>query len=98
LAFAGLSVLLAAVSPVSAQTGPVVARAASVTGPALVCNSNSATALTLSAGYQLNPGDQVDTRSGGRVVIDLSDGSMVVVEPQSLIVIKDFRQAESLRE
>jgi len=46
----------------------------------------------------LNPGDQVDTRGGGRVVIDLSDGSMVVVEPQSLIVIKDFRQAESLRE
>jgi hypothetical protein len=76
----------------------VVARAASVTGPALVYSGYSANALTLSAGYQLNPGDRIDTRGGGRVVIDLSDGSMVVVEPQSLIVIKDFRQAESLRE
>jgi hypothetical protein len=76
----------------------VVARAASVSGPALVFSGNSANALALSAGYLINPGDQVDTRGGGRVVIDLSDGSMVVVEPQSLIVIKDFRQAESLRE
>ncbi len=48
--------------------------------------------------FLLNPGDRVDTRSGGRVVIDLSDGSMVVVEPQSVVVLKDFRQAESLRE
>ena len=96
--FAGLGVLLAGISPLTAQTGPVVARAASVSGPALLYSHNSASALALSAGYQLNPGDQVDTRGGGRVVIDLSDGSMVVVEPQSLIVIKDFRQAESLRE
>lgn len=76
----------------------MVARAASVSGPALVYSRNSPNALSLLAGYQLNPGDQVDTRGGGRVVIDLSDGSMVVVEPESLIVIKDFRQAESLRE
>ena len=98
IVFAGFGVLLAALSPLPAQTGPVLARAASVSGPALVYSRNSANALSLSAGYQLNPGDQVDTRGGGRVVIDLSDGSMVVVEPQSLIVIKDFRQAESLRE
>jgi len=96
--FAGLGILLASLSPLAAQSGPVVARAASVTGPALVSSAYSANAFTLSAGYQLNPGDRVDTRGGGRVVIDLSDGSMVVVEPQSLILIKDFRQAESLRE
>jgi hypothetical protein len=98
MALAGLGVLLAGIAPLAAQTGPVVARAASVTGPALVSSGYSANALTLSAGYLLNPGDRVDTRGGGRVVIDLSDGSMVVVESQSLIVIKDFRQAESLRE
>jgi hypothetical protein len=98
MAFAALAVLLASLSPLSAQTGPVVARAASVTGPALVYSGHAASAFALSAGFLLNPGDQVDTRAGGRVVIDLSDGSMLVVEPQSLIVIKDFRQAESLRE
>jgi len=98
MAFAALGVLLACVSPLAAQTGPVVARAASVTGAALVYSGSSGNGFALSPGFQLNPGDRVDTRGGGRVVIDLSDGSMIVVEPQSLLVIKDYRQAESLRE
>ncbi len=82
--------------PLAAQTSGVVARAASVTGAAQV--SGTTGSFILSAGFQLNPGDRVDTRAGGRVVIDLSDGSMVVVEPLSIVVLKDFRQAESLRE
>ena len=90
---AGLCTL---VSHLAAQSGAVVARAASVTGAAVVSGSGGLFSLT--AGFQLNPGDRVDTRNGGRVVIDLSDGSMVVVEPQSVVVLKDFRQAESLRE
>jgi hypothetical protein len=57
-----------------AQTGPVVARATSVSGPSLIYNG------------------------GDRVVIDLSDGSMVMVQPESVIVLKDFQQASSLRE
>jgi hypothetical protein len=97
-AYAGLAILLAGICPLTAQTGPVVARAASVTGAALVDSGNSVAGFALSAGFQLNPGDRIDTRGGGRVVIDLSDGSMFVIEPQSLILIKDFRQAESLRE
>jgi FecR protein len=97
-AIAAVVSLLAIFSPVAAQTGPVVARAASVTGVALVSSGNFAGGFALSSGFQLNPGDRIDTRGGGRVVIDLSDGSMFVIEPQSLIVIKDFRQAESLRE
>jgi hypothetical protein len=40
----------------------------------------------------------VDTRGGGRIVIELTDGSMIVVQPESLIMIKDFRAAVSLRE
>jgi hypothetical protein len=40
----------------------------------------------------------VDTHGGGRVVIELTDGSMIVVQPESVIVIKDFRAAASLRE
>jgi len=80
-----------------AQSGPVVARAASVSGPSVLSNASVA-AVGLTPGYILNPGDRIDTRGGGRVVIDLSDGSMVVVQPESVIVLKDYRQAVTLRE
>ena len=40
----------------------------------------------------------MDTRGGGQVVIELSDGSMVVVQPESVVVLKDYRAAGSLRE
>jgi FecR protein len=79
-----------------AQSGPVVARAASVSGPSVLSNTSGAVGLT--PGYILSPGDRIDTRGGGRVVIDLSDGSMVVVQPESVIVLKDYREAGSLRE
>ena len=87
----------AAAGAMSAQTGAVAARAASVTGPSLLASSSGAT-VALTPGYILNPGDRIDTRAGGQVVIDLSDGSMVVVSPGSLVLLKDFRQASSLRE
>ncbi len=45
-----------------------------------------------------HPGDRLDTHGGGRIVIELTDGSMIVVQPESVIVIKDFRAAASLRE
>ena len=54
--------------------------------------------LALTAGYVLNPGDRIDTRGGGRVVVDLSDGSMVVVSPESIVTLKDYRAASTLRE
>ena len=75
-----------------------VARVASVTGPVLLSRGNSATAFTMTPGYELGPGDKIDTHGGGRVVIELTDGSMIVVQPDSTIVIKDFRAAVSLRE
>jgi hypothetical protein len=80
-----------------AQSTAVVARAAGVSGQAVVLTPGLAP-LVLTAGYILNPGDRIDTRGGGRVVIDLSDGSMVVVAPESIVTLKDYRAAESLRE
>ncbi|MGD0772992.1 MAG: FecR family protein [Candidatus Solibacter sp.] len=80
-----------------AQSTPVVARAAGVTGQAVLVTPGLAP-LVLTAGYILNPGDRIDTRGGGRVVIDLSDGSMVVVAPESIVTLKDYRAAGSLRE
>lgn len=79
------------------QSGEVVARAAGVTGAVTLTSPRSAT-LLLTPGYILSPGDRIDTRAGGRVVIDLSDGSMVVVAPGSVVTLKDFRAASSLRE
>ena len=81
----------------SAQSTSVVARAAGVTGHAVLLTGVSAP-FPLTAGYILNPGDRIDTHGGGRVVIDLSDGSMVVVAPESIVILKDFRSASSLRE
>jgi hypothetical protein len=75
-----------------------VARASSVSGPVLLASGHGAAAFTLTPGYELSPGDRVDTHGGGRVVIELTDGSMIVVQPESVIVIKDFRAAASLRE
>ncbi len=66
-------------------------------GPA-VLTSPGLDPLVLTAGYILNPGDRIDTRGGGKVVIDLSDGSMVMVSPESVVVLKDYRTATSLRE
>jgi hypothetical protein len=68
-----------------------------VTGSAVLI-SPGVNPLALTAGYILNPGDRIDTRGGGRVVVDLSDGSMVVISPESVVVLKDYRAASSLRE
>src|SRR6185312_15323700 len=81
----------------AAQSTPVLARASSVTGSAVLL-SPGLSPLALTPGYILNPGDRIDTRGGGKVVIDLSDGSMVVVSPNSVVVLKDYRAASSLRE
>ena len=83
--------------PSYGQSSPVVARAAGVTGQAILLTPGLAP-LALTAGYILSPGDRIDTRGGGRVVIDLSDGSMVVVAPESVVTLKDYRAAASLRE
>src|ERR1022692_4315889 len=75
-----------------------VARPPSVPGHVVLSSGNGTPAITLTPGYELGPGDTVDTHGGGRIVIELTDGSMIVVQPESVIVIKDFRAAASLRE
>src|SRR5689334_17545860 len=64
----------------------------------MLSNGNGTAPFALTRGFALNPGDSLDTRGGGQVVIELSDGSMVVVQPESVVVLKDFRAAGSLRE
>jgi hypothetical protein len=53
--------------------------------------------FALKAGDTLAPGDEIETRSGS-LVIELSDGSLVLVQPRSRVVLQDYRTANSLRE
>ncbi|HEY0429471.1 MAG TPA: FecR domain-containing protein [Pyrinomonadaceae bacterium] len=73
------------------------ARVTSVVGNATL-SGNGRNGAKLSRGVNLSPGDEIDTRRGGRVVIDLSDGSQVVVLPGSRLIIGDYQNANSLRE
>src|SRR5215510_10608968 len=97
--WACLLFLLAASIQWMGATAPaqaVDARVASVKGTAL--RRNNQRAFILARGDSLNPGDEIDTRGGGRVVIELTDGSVVVVHANSRIVMSDYRAAPSLRE
>src|SRR5262245_4888365 len=74
----------------------VEARIRSVKGSALRYNNQRI--FTLAKGDVLSPGEEIDTRGGGRVTIELTDGSIVIVQPNSHIIINDYRNAPSLRE
>src|SRR5256885_8812337 len=75
----------------------VEARIASVNGRA-VLSGNARPGSNLVRGVVVAPGDVIDTRDGGRVTIELSDGSIVIVQPGSVVVFQDYRNASSLRE
>jgi hypothetical protein len=92
-----LLALTCTVQRASAQMAPVEARIASISGTVLVSAGPQAPGPA-KRGDVLAPGDEVDTRGGGHVTIELTDGSLIVVRPDSRIVLKDFRTANSLRE
>jgi hypothetical protein len=52
----------------------------------------------LRQGATLQPGDMIDTRGSGRVVIALSDGSQVIISPGSLVQLKNFQAGSSWRD
>lgn len=84
-------------SAIFAQNTSVEARVTSVVGKALV-SGNGRSNARLTSGATLSPGDEIDTTGGGRVVIDLTDGSQVVVLPGSRVRLGSFQNAISLRE
>jgi ferric-dicitrate binding protein FerR (iron transport regulator) len=79
------------------QTTQEEAHVASVAGPVLV-SRNSQALDSVIRGDALSPGDEIDTREGGRLTIALSDGSLIVVQQGSRVVLKDFRSASTLQE
>jgi hypothetical protein len=82
---------------VRAQGVQVEAHVASVRGRA-VLSGNAHGLSDVARGVVLAPGDEVDTRGGGHVTIELSDGSLVIIQPGSVVVFQDYRNAGSLRE
>jgi hypothetical protein len=90
-------VLACTVPSARAQVTPIEARIANVSG--IVLLSNAAQAPTAAKrGDVLVPGEEIDTRGGGHLTIELTDGSLIIVRPESRILLKDFRAANTLRE
>src|SRR5437870_1714896 len=83
---------------IKGQNSAVEARVTSISGKAAISGNGRGGNAKLTRGTILVPGDQIDTTAGGRVVIDLSDGSQVVVLPGSRVNFADYRNASSLRE
>jgi FecR-like protein len=79
------------------QVTLVEARIASVSGAVLVSNGGQAPSAA-QRGDVLFPGEEIDTRGGGQLAIELTDGSLVLVRPGSRVLLKDFRAANTLRE
>ena len=80
-----------------AQTSSIEAKVTSISGRPTI-SGNGRNNVRLANGTALQPGDEIDTRAGGRVVIDLTDGSQVIVMPGSRVVVGSFTNAASLRE
>lgn len=80
-----------------ARAQAVEARVTSVRGRAMF-SGNGRAESDLTRGVVLAPGDTIDTRGGGRVSIELSDGSLIIVQTNSVVVFADYRNASSLRE
>ena len=94
----GVALALACSVPAArAQVTSVEARIASVSGTALLSTAAQPPSIA-KRGDVLFPGEEIDTRGGGHVTIELTDGSIVLVRSGSRILLKDFRTAGSVRE
>ncbi|HEY8460388.1 MAG TPA: FecR family protein [Blastocatellia bacterium] len=80
----------------TAQIGGVTATVArSAPGATLYSGGVSS---PLRQGAALQPGDMIDTGLTGRVIMNLSDGSQVIVFPGSRVVLEDFRSGGTWRD
>lgn len=80
-----------------AQSSTAEARITAITGVATI-SGNGRSRMRPLLNELVLPGDEIDTRGGGSIVVDLTDGSQVVILPGSLVVFADYQNATSLRE
>ena len=81
-----------------AQTARLDANVTSVSGAARLINLTRGLSRPIMRGDSLTPGDEIETDARGRVILKLTDGSLVSIHPNSRVVIEDFRAAPSVRE
>lgn len=90
------TLLILAMLDASAFAQPVEARIASASGNVVRINRTARYAVR--RGDALSPGDEIDTRGGGKATVQLTDGSLIVIQPGSHVILKDYRASASLRE
>ncbi|MDX2034355.1 MAG: FecR family protein [Blastocatellia bacterium] len=81
-----------------AQVPQVEARVAGLSGGSAQRIVSGRGAFPLRTGDALSPGDEIDTRGGARVRIEMTDGSVINLLPGSRLLLKDYRAAGSLRD
>lgn len=74
------------------------ARVAGLSGGTALRVVSGRGSFQLKKGDGLMPGDRIDTRGGAKVVIEMSDGSLITVLPGSQVVLRDLQSAGSLRD
>jgi hypothetical protein len=94
IAFSMLYLLVTQVE-LRAQNSFLEARVNTVAGDVQLLRSAP---LAMRRNISLIPGDVILTGVNGRVVISLSDGSQITVLPNSRVVLKNYRAANSVRE
>ncbi|MCI0391021.1 MAG: FecR family protein [Acidobacteria bacterium] len=81
-----------------AQAAYIEASVLTVYGDVQLISSSRPGVFALAPKHKLEPGNEIVTGGNGRVVIDLTDGSQVIVLPKSRVRLKEFRSANSVRE
>ena len=69
------------------------ARFISFEGDVRVIRSATRQSLTVNSDTELYPGDTVQTQANGRARIGMADGSMLLVRPNSIIIVRDNASA-----
>ncbi|MGH9936351.1 MAG: FecR family protein, partial [Blastocatellia bacterium] len=83
-----------------AQSWQITVEVASVSGRVAIIGQGLGPAATrpLRKGDRPLPGDVIDTRLGGRAVLNFNNGSQVIIYPGSRVALKDLRGAGATRE
>ena len=69
------------------------ARFISFEGDVRVIRAATRQSLTVNSDTELYPGDTVQTQANGRARIGMADGSMLLVRPNSIIIVRDNASA-----
>src|SRR5215210_2157303 len=76
-------------SSATVAEAPAGARFISFEGDVRVIRSSTRETVAASSQTQLYPGDTVQTQTDGRARVTLSDGSTLVVRPNSTVIIRE---------